>query len=465
MIFNSGTRTSLSIPSMILTTAGNMGIGITNPFVPLMIGSPEVDDSDGSLVIAKKVVGTTGTNFKLGFDSNLNFIMGTYGTTTTIANNTQINNFMIEKGAYTNSLLLKSSGNVDIVPDVSSSATQRYCTIGGLRLAGWDTTNTIYNANILGLGAIGNILLNTGTTTGNLATKMVIDTSGNVGIGSIIPKCKLDINGIVNINNGNGFAITQSTALTAGSLIVGGTNVNYGGKTDGWTTGNIAGILLECLENTEIAVHDSGDKLTSLIYYNANTITIGRNMGHSSISQIYLSSNVRVYGDIITSNINALTSVQVNGTNISDIYLSSNLLPNIQKKYSFNVICATSIILNGTTYYKYDIDLTKYTIISNTLRSFKINCFIANGYFNLLSNNLPRVCNYEIYMANKTIAGGTGELAGINICATGTPENYNLNKIPLSYIFLLRTDNFNYISIISTVQNTSVNCIISDNLN
>jgi hypothetical protein len=465
MVFNSGTRTTLSIPSMILTTAGNIGIGITNPFVPLMIGSPEVDGSDGSLVIAKKVVGTTGTNFKLGFDSNLNFIMGTYGTTTTIANNTQINNFMIEKGAYTNSLLLKSSGNVDIVPDVSSSATQRYCTIGGLRLAGWDTTNTIYNANILGLGAIGNILLNTGTTTGNLATKMVIDTSGNVGIGSIIPKCKLDINGIVNINNGNGFAITQSTALTAGSLIVGGTNVNYGGKTDGWTTGNIAGILLECLENTEIAVHDSGDKLASLIYYNANTITIGRNMGHSSISQIYLSSNVMVYGDILTSNINALTSVQVNGTNISDIYLSSNLLPNIQKKYSFNVICATSIILNGTTYYKYDIDLTKYTIISNTLRSFKINCFIANGYFNLLSNNLPRVCNYEIYMANKTIAGGTGELAGINICATGTPENYNLNKIPLSYIFLLRTDNFNYISIISTVQNTSVNCIISDNLN
>ena len=96
-------------------------------------------------------------------------------------------------------------------------------------------------------------------------------------------------------------------------------------------------------------------------------------------------------------------------------------------------------------------------------RVFNINCFIANGYFNLLSNNLPRVFNYNVYMSNETSAGD-GPI-GINICATGTPENYNLDKIPSNYLFLLRTDNYNYLSVISRQSGTVVNCIIMDNLN
>jgi hypothetical protein len=68
-------------------------------------------------------------------------------------------------------------------------------------------------------------------------------------------------------------------------------------------------------------------------------------------------------------------------------------------------------------------------------------------------------------MANRISAGGAGELAGIHICATGTPENYNLDKIPSSYLFLLRTDNYNYISVVSIVSGIKVNCIIKDNLN
>jgi hypothetical protein len=452
--------TNSTIEKMRLTSGGNLGIGITIPFAPLTIGTPEIDGSDGSLVIAKKNAGTTGTNFKFGFDTSLNFIMGTYGSTTINANNTQISQIKIEMGSYTNSLILKSTGNVDIVSDVSTSDTQRYCTIGGLRLGGWDTVNTIYNnTNTLGISALNNIIFNTGTTQGNIATKMIINTEGNIGINTSIPKCKLDINGVVNIHDGNRWAVTKANAMTGGSLIIGSTTSNYGGKTGGLESSNIACLLMECLDTTEIAVHDNVNKIVSLMYYNANTITIGRNMGENTISKVYFSSNIQVYGTIETLNL------KINGTNISDIYLSSNLLPNIQKKQSFNVVCSTLITLNGNNYYKYDIDLTKYTIISNTLRIFRINCFIASGYFDLLNNNLPRVCNYDIYMANKGSAGGSGEISGINICATGVPDNYNLNKIPLSSIFLLRTDNFNYISVVSTIQNTSVNCIINDNLN
>jgi hypothetical protein len=45
--------------------------------------------------------------------------------------------------------------------------------------------------------------------------------------------------------------------------------------------------MLECLNNTEIAVHDHGQRLASLMYYEGDTInriTIGRNMGWDAIT-------------------------------------------------------------------------------------------------------------------------------------------------------------------------------------
>jgi hypothetical protein len=45
-------------------------------------------------------------------------------------------------------------------------------------------------------------------------------------------------------------------------------------------TTNTAGLMLECSDTTEIAVHDSGAAVHSLMYYSTNgNITIGRNMG------------------------------------------------------------------------------------------------------------------------------------------------------------------------------------------
>ena len=43
----------------------------------------------------------------------------------------------------------------------------------------------------------------------------------------------------------------------------------------------MAGLLFECLDNTEIAVHDAGNRVSSLIQYQGGTtpmITIGRDM-------------------------------------------------------------------------------------------------------------------------------------------------------------------------------------------
>jgi hypothetical protein len=67
------------------------------------------------------------------------------------------------------------------------------------------------------------------------------------------------------IHNGSPLAAV-SNFMQSGSLTIGETNANYGGNfyTGGaWTGNNTAGLLLECQDNTKIAVHDSVTRLAS----------------------------------------------------------------------------------------------------------------------------------------------------------------------------------------------------------
>jgi len=93
-----------------------------------------------------------------------------------------------------------------------------------------------------------------------------------------------NIKGIVNIYSGTQFA-TSNNYMKSGSLTIGDINENYGNGTN-WNT-NTSGLLLECLDNTEIAVHDSGQRISSLLCYEGgtlNNIVIGRDMGWGSSS-------------------------------------------------------------------------------------------------------------------------------------------------------------------------------------
>ncbi len=103
--------------------------------------------------------------------------------------------------------------------------------------------------------------------------------AGSLGIGATAPVAKLEVVGTANINNGTGYAV-KNGFMASGSLTIGSITQNYGGGSN-WTA-NTAGLLLETQNNTEIAVHDSGTRVTSLMYYegeSANRITIGRDMG------------------------------------------------------------------------------------------------------------------------------------------------------------------------------------------
>ena len=55
-------------------------------------------------------------------------------------------------------------------------------------------------------------------------------------------------------------------------------------------------------------------------------------------------------------------------------------------------------------------------------------------------------------MSNKASVGGSGTIAGINICATGTPQNYFLSNLMNNNLFLLRNanNNFDYLTVVST---------------
>lgn len=96
--------------------------------------------------------------------------------------------------------------------------------------------------------------------------RMRISDVGNVGINITAPNAygKLQVSGVVNFHAGTPVAVPNNY-MSSGSLTIGDTAIDYGNGT-GWNT-NTAGLLLECKDKTEIVVHDSGNRLASLINF------------------------------------------------------------------------------------------------------------------------------------------------------------------------------------------------------
>ena len=144
----------------------------------------------------------------------------------------------------------------------------------------------------------GDIVFSSGSTQGQETSKMVIHGSGNVGIGTTAPAAKLQVTGNVSITSAEGqnFAC-QANYMAPGSLTIGGVDRNYGGGSTKWNS-NTAGLLLETLDNTEIAIHDSGLRLASFMYYEGanNCFTIGRDMGWGAISAVNIQGSLQVNG-------------------------------------------------------------------------------------------------------------------------------------------------------------------------
>ena len=72
-----------------------------------------------------------------------------------------------------------------------------------------------------------------------------------------------------------------------------------------------------------------------------------------------------------------------------------------------------------------------------------------------IANKAPNILQYDIYMSLL-------DINNVNVIAIGFPSNYYLTKITAGDIFILKTSNYNYISILSRTINTKITCIISD---
>ena len=105
------------------------------------------------------------------------------------------------------------------------------------------------------------------------------------------------------------------------------------------------------------------------------------------------------------------------------------------------------------------------------LLSFNIKCFPTDCSFETFNdNNVPNILQYDIYMSSNPIIQTTypqipTPKPNLNMCAIGTPENYNLDRILPSYITLLRYDidslSFNYLSLVSPNSNLTVSFNLS----
>ena len=127
--------------------------------------------------------------------------------------------------------------------------------------------------------------------------------SNNVVIGNNAPRTKLEVyNGSIFACGTSSFAIPSGFNTQVGSLTLGDTTLNYGGGYQ-WTS-SVAQILLECSDNTEIAVHDNGNRLASLMYYQGGAgttggiITIGRNMGYNALTSLVLNGALTLANNI-----------------------------------------------------------------------------------------------------------------------------------------------------------------------
>lgn len=119
---------------------------------------------------------------------------------------------------------------------------------------------------------------------------------GNVGIGTVEPKAALHVEGVGLVSDGDGYAVPQGY-MAKGSLTIGSITSSFGGMSTPWIPGksrNTAGLLLETKLNTEIAIHHSGIRVVSAIYYDGaeNSLTIGRKMGWDAIGLVRIAGQV-----------------------------------------------------------------------------------------------------------------------------------------------------------------------------
>lgn len=284
-----------SLERLTITAGGNIGIGVTNPTEALL-------DVNGSLLL--RVYGTTGSGtrgvfFRTGFVSTnqyncsiLTFDHSGGGATDGISMN-GFSGLSFCTGANTRQerMRISSNGNVGIGTTVPNDFLHLHK----------NTANTDVSFTLTDLttgSAFGNGFRIRKMTTEDVEivnghNKDLIFGANNTNF------MRIKDYGAVGIQT-NGYAIANNY-MWGGSLTIGNIVNNYGGGTTSWNT-STAGLLMECLDSTEIAIHDAGQSIHSFMRYTTNgNFTIGRNMGHG-VANVSLDGALTVANYVLSNN-------------------------------------------------------------------------------------------------------------------------------------------------------------------
>ena len=170
-----------------------------------------------------------------------------------------------------------------------------------------------------------------------------------------------------------------------------------------------------------------------------------------------------------TLNVSGFTTLNGNVTCLNNLNVLGNInAPNLDSKAGFTFTCASTLVLNSTTYYKWDIDLTKYTTslqlpqgAGYNLRKFRIYTWLASSDLRQSTGRLDEN-SYSIWMSNLS---GVYSIRAYGICAGFITDNYYLTKIPAvaSPQFLL-SNSYTNLTYASSILGTYVMCLIIDEL-
>ena len=193
--------------------------------------------------------------------------------------------------------------------------------------------------------------------TGNGNTQLTFGTAN----GNTLPTERMKIwnNGAVGIQDAGNWGIAQG--MTAGSLSIGNGTQNYGYQSG--VVANMSGLLMECVDYTEIAVHDAANRVASFMAYFNNKFLIGRNMGWGS-ANVAINNALAIGGDYIPQ---YTLDIPLNGTGSSgslglryfnydtNIAASVTTLNNVSARIGGSIWCGSWIASSSDSRIKEDI--------------------------------------------------------------------------------------------------------------
>lgn len=514
--------------SFYINTDGRIGINNLNPLGTLHIGSnSDISANSGSIIISQKHITGVNRNFKIGYNDNYDFIFGDFGDNSAQSWKTQfyINSNAPDNSLMINSLGNIGIGTINATTSTKKLIINGNTNIIGSFIQSGSSVNNLFSGNVgittdvvnydFNLNVIGNANISTGINTSNILNTGELLQNGIVKIGSLVSKAtntngynfyvntSTCINGIFKHLGGDFISDANTTLINSNVRINGLLNLN---SNVGINTTNLTNIL-QVEDGGKLRISNNRDDYTCIGTSNIDNTTNTRiiingstktqNPGNieyyttsSSGKHIFYSGGgltelmkLESNGPItMTKELYVLNNIKENNDYLSNIYVKLNQLSNLSvnnynlnKKYGYISATSTSAFqINSINYYKFDIDLSSLKVItlpssSVQYRNFNIKCFMNNGIFEMNGNTLASILQYDIYMSNGQIPTtgietNTYPNNTIHINAIGTPENYKLANLLPCHITLLRTDNFNYISIISKISNLSVSYIIEDYL-